>query len=627
MSLCIQPLFVFDGLNKPPFKRNKSTGPNGTALEDLMVIRLLTLFGLPYHNAPGEAEAECALLQREGIVDAVLSEDVDTIMFGSGMTFRNWSSEESKGPPTHVSVYDANVNPKGFSGLDRDGMILIALMSGGDYIPGGIPGCGMKVACEAARAGFGRSLCKLTETDSHGIESWRMELAYQIHTNDKKIFRVRHMSLKIPDTFPNMKVLGYYTHPVVSSATEVAKLREEISRNKEIDILGLRMFVADAFGWSHKIGTEKFIRGIAPALLILKLCTSGKSRLSDFNDFAIKSEMELVKAICARRTHFSTDGILELLLTYDPAKILGVDLDIQDKIDDRCRLRLLNGLENDELSYLGGGERRWKTTSDCQTNRRRPGFDSDKPGKVWVPEVIARVGIPSMVDEFEKSQYNPKKPIRAKRRVKKPAIRTDMPNGAIYRYLTIMKPNVVAQTTKMETEQPSSHRDVPPISTPIKFTASQQPIIQKNSQVQQSSSRDQPTQYMAGKGGLVFPPATHDLRTGPCRSNIKHANPWTFTPKYSPSYTSGSSVPRISRPGLHQITAQNKDILRIGHKYVVRREFSPPPPAIRTYTSLRVAASSCESSELVIRRLSNETVMESSKSPSDYELTPPNILS
>jgi len=90
ISLAIHPVFVFDGPNKPPFKRNKRTGPNVASIPEFLAKQLLKQFGYPIHLAPGEAEAECALLQREGIVDAVLSEDVDTLMFGSGITIRNW---------------------------------------------------------------------------------------------------------------------------------------------------------------------------------------------------------------------------------------------------------------------------------------------------------------------------------------------------------------------------------------------------------------------------------------------------------------------------------------------------------------------------------------------------------
>ena len=79
LSLNIHPLFVFDGPNKPQFKRNKKVGGPGVrvaSVPEFLAKQLLKQFGFPWHVAPGEAEAECALLQREGIVDAVLSEDV-----------------------------------------------------------------------------------------------------------------------------------------------------------------------------------------------------------------------------------------------------------------------------------------------------------------------------------------------------------------------------------------------------------------------------------------------------------------------------------------------------------------------------------------------------------------------
>lgn len=127
LSLSIQPIFVFDGPNKPKFKRNKKVG-SGAALPNFLAKQVIQFFGFPCHNAPGEAEAECALLQREGVVDAVLSEDVDTLMFGCGLTFRNWSSQSHNGAPTHVSVYKAEETKKG-SGLDRSGMVLVSNIS------------------------------------------------------------------------------------------------------------------------------------------------------------------------------------------------------------------------------------------------------------------------------------------------------------------------------------------------------------------------------------------------------------------------------------------------------------------------------------------------------------------
>jgi holliday junction resolvase YEN1 len=225
--------------------------------------QLLKLFGFPFIVARGEAEAEAALLQREGIVDAVFSEDVDTLMFGCGLTMRNWSSEGSRGnkTPTHVTIYDASKIAAGPSGLDREGMVLVALMSGGDYIPEGVPGCGIKVACEAARAGFGKSLLSIPKTDTVGFRTWRDSLAHELRTNASKFFRVKHNALQLPEAFPNQEVLGYYAQPMVSSAERIQKLRNEIQWDGLIDIAGLRAFVADAFEWRYRPGAVKFIKG------------------------------------------------------------------------------------------------------------------------------------------------------------------------------------------------------------------------------------------------------------------------------------------------------------------------------------------------------------------------------
>lgn len=58
-----------------------TTAPTGTAsLPGYLTKQLLKQIGIPFHIAPGEAEAECASLQRSGIVDAVSGEDVDTCL-------------------------------------------------------------------------------------------------------------------------------------------------------------------------------------------------------------------------------------------------------------------------------------------------------------------------------------------------------------------------------------------------------------------------------------------------------------------------------------------------------------------------------------------------------------------
>lgn len=471
LSVSVQPLFVFDGPHKPPFKRNKRSGHHGASVPNLLCKQLLNFFGFPFHTAPGEAEAECALLQREGIVDAVLSEDVDTLMFGSGLTLRNWSSEgRGNKSPTHVSAYYSKSTKEGKSGLDREGMILVALMSGGDYITEGIPGCGIKAACEAARAGFGKSLCQLSRSDAVGLDAWRENLAHEIQTNESKFFRIKHKTLKIPENFPNKEVLGYYTHPVVSSASKIQKLKDEIVWDGNIDITGLRVFVAEAFDWTHKVGAKKFIRGLAPVLLVQKLRLRGDRRASGYDDVVLTAmnEMELVKAICGKRTHFSTDGVPELRVVYHPADIVGLDLDAEeDDSEDYGRDGLAPLNEDDDIeAYASDPEPRSRSASPSK--RGASHYDPTQPDKVWIFETIAKVGIPLKVEDYEESLRNPRKFLKAKAAAKKAASQGRMPKRAMDKFVSISKPGLEessGNTSKApsKTRGGSKQPNLPPI--------------------------------------------------------------------------------------------------------------------------------------------------------------------
>lgn len=395
ISHSIHPLFVFDGPNKPPFKRNKRTGPNVASIPEFLAKQLLKQFGLVFHIAPGEAEAECALLQREGIVDAVLSEDVDTLMFGSGITLRNWSSEVSKSnkTPSHVNLYNAEKTKEG-SGLDREGMILIALMSGGDYVPEGIPGCGPKIACEAARAGFGHELYKIPKKDKVALGVWREKLSYELRTNESKYFKCKHKALKIPDDFPNPEVLGYYTTPCVSPLEKVERLRQSLKWDQDINFEELRIFARDAFDWTKLGGAKKFIRNLAPALLVRELRLNGSWSSEDIG-LIQEQEAKLVAGIHGRRNHATTDGVPELRVSFTPHDLVPIDLDAEEADDE----------DPQDDSEEEGDPVNCEEPPASPSKKRGPStYDPTKPEKIWVFETYVKVGTPLKVQDWEESQ-------------------------------------------------------------------------------------------------------------------------------------------------------------------------------------------------------------------------------
>lgn len=551
-------------------KRNKRTGAGGGSVSNLLTKKLLKLFGFPHHQAPGEAEAECALLQREGIVDAVLSEDVDTLMFGSGLTLRNWSSEGTGNKsPTHVNAYYSKATKEGKSGLDREGMILVALMSGGDYNTEGIPGCGIKLACEAARAGYGKSLCQIPRSDVAAYEAWRNNLALEILTNESKQFKTKHKTLTIPEDFPDRVNLGYYTHPVVSKMEKINKMKEDIQWDGPVDIPGLRQFTAEAFEWTNKGGCKKFIRGIAPTLLVQKLRMRADRRESGYGDLLLTAinETEIVRSVCGNRKHFSMDGMPELRLMFVPIDIVGLNLDDEeDPRDDYGRDGLAPRNEDDKFEeYVSDDASR----SASPTKRGPSMYDPTQPEKVWVSYTIAKVGIPLKVEDYEESLRKPKKATNAQPKAapNKTAAKGGMPKGAMERFVKVSKP-VVGDVAAPAPTKPTTLSPLPPV-----FLA---PTVQRPTR---SSTQRQSTDSQLAK-----------TTTRSSRSRKKalekpkpNTNPWTLAAE-SPS-TQTRTPPRVTKTSPSQTAIGSSQIYILSSSPAAAQsptQTSPPVPVTKS---------------------------------------------
>ncbi|KAL9117593.1 MAG: hypothetical protein Q9187_005870 [Circinaria calcarea] len=573
------------------------------SLPNLLAKQMLKLFGFPYLTAPGEAEAECALFQREGIVDAVLSEDVDTLMFGCTLSIRNWSSEGTRGnkSPTHVSTYHAKGIKEGKAGLDREGMVLIALMSGGDYIPAGVPGCGIKIACEAARAGFGKDLCSLSRKDTVGIRQWRERLEHELRNNESGFFRVKHKALRIPETFPDKSVLGYYTHPIVSSSEKISNLKESIKWSGVVDIQGLRAFVADAFEWQHLAGARKFIRGFAPALLVHRLrkrgeeCTTNSFGL----EFQAEEEAGYIKTICGQRTHFATDGVPELRVAYVPAEIVDIDLD-QEETDDYAGI---TGKDNDSELEEPGSDEEDRSRSRSPTKIDAPStYDPSQPEKIWILETFAKLGVPLLVETYEENMRNPKKFASRKARQRTAITKSGMTKGALDAFVKVSKPNLGYNKIESPKQKPRSKpkstlqeilpvcQEVLPVFQevlPIFLAPEMYPKPKRSRQQNKvqnpiilSSTPGTPNPKLTPKEKISRTTISISLDNSPKNINI---NPWTLSRR--PSYTLNIKLDRNKRysalgiygsPQCAESAASSLD----SSPRPVRRSIPSPPPAV-----------------------------------------------
>lgn len=390
-------------------------------------------------------------------------------MFGSGITIRNWSPEKAGNTPTHVNVYDAVETKNGPSGLDRDGMILVALMSGGDYVPEGIPGCGPKTACEAAKAGFGRDLCRITTSDKKAMADWRERLQHELKTNESKLFRRKHGTLKIPEHFPRLDILGYYTHPAISSQAGLDKLRRSINWDQGLDFPGLRDFTHDAFDWVKLEGAKHFIRSLAPSLLVrqLRLRSKDLDRLMSDNVQAIQEdEALLIKGIHGKRQHPVTDNCVELRVSFTPIELVTIDLsqeepdDVPDELPPGSQAAEVD-LEDEALGL----------EDDAPKKRGPTKFDPNKPARIWVMESIVKVGVPLKVQDWEAERQSKLKPRRAATvepvttgakatKAKRTKTAGDMPQAPINRFAKVTKPG-------SQLARASAKTQAAPRSTPV----------------------------------------------------------------------------------------------------------------------------------------------------------------
>ncbi|MBI4983036.1 flap endonuclease-1 [Candidatus Woesearchaeota archaeon] len=114
--------------------------------------KLITALGCPIVQAPSEGEAQTAAMVKQGRAYASVSQDYDNLIFGCPLLVRNLSIEGrrkrtgkfayEKVSPEVISLSEVLANLK----LDLDQLIVLAILVGTDYNPGGMKGIGPKTA-------------------------------------------------------------------------------------------------------------------------------------------------------------------------------------------------------------------------------------------------------------------------------------------------------------------------------------------------------------------------------------------------------------------------------------------------------------------------------------------------
>ncbi|KAG6809715.1 hypothetical protein H0H92_015036 [Tricholoma furcatifolium] len=442
------PLFVFDGPLRPEWKRGKKINRTGSKLIPGMKA-IVESFGFEWRTAPGEAEAELAYLNRIGVIDGILSDDVDNFLFGATTVIRNPSNNLSgnranpvlnaagKDDKNHTKVYrieDITSHPDIL--LTRGGMILIGLLSGGDYNQGGLNRCGTVTAHGLAKCGFGDTLFQAANNmDRQQLEiflvAWRHELCHELRTNSQGHIGRKQAALanSVPTDFPNIDILLSYTNPITSESKGRADYYSNLTWSKEPDLGRLAATCEFYFEWGYKEAIIKRFRTViwhSAVLRILRRAVldldakskgaaplpvtprkAGKSteepigtpskmiakhfssmNLNDRSD--TEDEEPLIVKVHSERNHVSTDGILEYRLEIAPAQLVRI---AESGIKGTRQPEGPDEWAEDDEDEDGGGR--------AAKGVKNPPPDPESHMRLWMPACMVRLVEPRLVEKFE----------------------------------------------------------------------------------------------------------------------------------------------------------------------------------------------------------------------------------
>lgn len=129
---------------------------------------LLDLLGIPWVQAPSEGEAQAAHMARSGSVTYAVSQDYDSLLFGSPVLVRNLTvSGRRKSRGRTITVNPERIVLSSLLdclGVTREQLVEIGILVGTDFNPG-IRGVGGKTALKVVRSGEFESLIAEKQPD------------------------------------------------------------------------------------------------------------------------------------------------------------------------------------------------------------------------------------------------------------------------------------------------------------------------------------------------------------------------------------------------------------------------------------------------------------------------------
>ncbi|KAK0470115.1 PIN domain-like protein, partial [Desarmillaria tabescens] len=274
LECALIPVFVFDGQLRPSMKHGKKVSMKARWLEHHFK-EIITAFGFYQHVAPGEAEAELAQMNQAGLIDAIITEDSDVLVFGAKLILHRYAGILAD--PDLYTLYSADdICSSENIQLTQGGLFLFAILLGGDYA-NGLQGCGQKTAHALCKTGLGDELLTAmtimgpTALDNF-LVGWRTRLQSElINPTIARVSRHPALAKKLPDDFLNPQILRLYALPVTSWSGKHAPPNAELWKPPSPDIAHIAAFCDNFFHWESDVLLKHLHKNIWPGIIIHSL--------------------------------------------------------------------------------------------------------------------------------------------------------------------------------------------------------------------------------------------------------------------------------------------------------------------------------------------------------------------
>ncbi|KAF6743093.1 PIN domain-like protein [Ephemerocybe angulata] len=270
-------VFVYDGPERPEVKRGKKVQRHRKLWWVKPTQLLIESFGFCIHQAPGEAEAELALLNRWGVVQAIMTADGDALLGSAPIILRTIKAKD-RGADDEVTRYDdvTITNDLSFT-LSR--RLLFALLCGGDYSD---RLCGYKSAEAIVLSGVGDNLMDLAKRAQNAAEltqavaSWKQTAHSRALKGDLQLdTRARNSFLSALNRFPTSDAIDLYITPK-TSCTHPSYLPDSAAWDmvQQPDVPRLIGACMSQVGWSDAAELLKKLEANALEGFVLRLIYS-----------------------------------------------------------------------------------------------------------------------------------------------------------------------------------------------------------------------------------------------------------------------------------------------------------------------------------------------------------------